>query len=485
MSKRTPSITPSKNGPLVVRHLEALKASTGRNVNTKASTVALCRCGGSKSKPYCDGTHGKNGFTDEKDKTRVPRRHDVYEGKTVTIHDDRGICSHAGYCTDGLPEVFQMGKEPWIDPDGASEDAIRKTIEKCPSGALSYEIDGKRFTAFASDEPELEITKDGPYRAKGFIDLESDDVPESKEHFALCRCGASKNKPFCDGSHHYEQFEDDGRFDPKIKGKEASKVPFDNHYDHIKNLSNDPEIEHSAMRTLETFPDFKTLLFKAAQLERMPLHKDEDVSLKTVIGKHAKKPLTIDLPFYVSHMSFGALSKEAKIALAKGSALASTATCSGEGGMPAEERDAAKYYIYEQGTAAFNYDEEKMKQADAIELKIGQGVKPGVGGYLPAHKVTEEIAKVRGLSENEASSAPNRLEGVDSTDDLKKRVDAIRKLTGGVPIGIKIATGNLEKDMSRALRAGPDFITIDCRGGATGASPTFLKDNVGIPPIYA
>jgi glutamate synthase domain-containing protein 2 len=184
-------------------------------------------------------------------------------------------------------------------------------------------------------------------------------------------------------------------------------------------------------------------------------------------------------------MSYGAISKEAKVALAKGSTLVDTAMCSGEGGMLPESRQAARHYIYEQGTAAFTYDEAIMKQADAVEIKIGQGVKPGLGGHLPQEKITSEIAGIRKLEKGEAAVAPARLAGIDEIRDLVKRVARIREITDGVPIGIKIATSHLEEDLAMALMAEPDFVTIDCRGGATGSTPKFIKDNVGIPAIFA
>jgi len=485
MSEKKATIFTVKNGPYVIKNLSHLSQTTDRKIELIKEPVALCRCGQSSNKPFCDGTHGRVGFDSSKSKDRVPRSEKKYEGKEVTIHDDRGICSHAGYCTDGLPSVFKMDEDPWIDPNGASKKDIIETIEKCPSGALSYEIDGVIYDAFHKHET-IKVVEDAHYRVKGFIVLEDEDNPKSEEHYALCRCGNSKNKPFCDGSHWYEKFKDDGlvkKEKPDIK--QSSKLPFDNHYDYIKTLSNKPEIIYSSMRTLERFPDFKTVLFKAAQLNRMPLNKDVDVHLDTVIGKRAKKPLKIGLPYYVSHMSFGAISKEAKLALSKGSAKANTAMCSGEGGMLKESYEQAKFYIYEQGTADFTYDEDAIKKADAVELKIGQGVKPGLGGHLPAKKVTKEIADTRGIDPNKDSEAPNRLHGIDSIDDLIERVSKIRKLNGGKPVGIKIATGQLEEDLKIAIKTKPDFITIDCRGGATGSSPQFLKDNVGIPPIYA
>jgi len=475
MSTKT-LISTSQNGPLVVKNLNSLTEANGKIFPIEKRTVALCRCGHSKNKPFCDGTHGKVAWTSEKEEGRQPRKSDNYIGKKITIHDDRGICAHAGYCTDGLPKVFQMGVEPWINPEAETVEKIIQTIKKCPSGALSYSIDGVLYDKF-STFPELQITKDGPYYVKGPIGLHDKDHPESEEHFALCRCGYSKNKPFCDGQHWYAKFKDEGKANPI--GLNA-----DENIANIQKLAKSGKSENSAMRTLKTFPGFETLVFKGAQLYKMPLNGDVAVNTKTIIGKTAKQPLELDLPFYVSHMSFGALSRGAKIALAKGTSLVGTAMCSGEGGMLPESRMAATKYIYELGTAAFSHIDSVIMQADAVELKIGQGVKPGLGGHLPAHKVTEEIAKIRGLKPGEASASPGRLSGVNNLEDLQKKVAHIKEITNGKPVGIKFASGHIEEDLEFALKAEPDFITIDCRGGATGSSPRFLKDNVGIPPIF-
>ncbi len=475
MSKKI-SISTSPNGPLVVRDMENLTEGNGNIFPVKKKTTALCRCGESKHKPFCDGTHGKIGWTDEKLEGRQPRKKGSYQGKKITIHDNRGICAHVGFCTAGLPKVFQMGVEPWINPDAETVEKVIKTIKKCPSGALSYSIDGVLYDKF-TEQPEIKVTEDGPYFVTGSVELHDNDHPESEEHFALCRCGKSKNKPFCDGQHWYTQFRDNGMAKP-IGLNSDTKVA------NIQKLAESGKSENSAMRTLQTFPGFETLVFKGAQLHKMPLNEEVGVNTKTIIGKTAKQPLEIEMPFYVSHMSFGALSREAKIALAKGSSLVGTAMCSGEGGMLPDERRAATKYIYELGTAAFSHIDSAMMQADAVEIKIGQGVKPGLGGHLPAHKVTEEIAKIRNLKPGEASVSPGRLSGVNNLEDLQKMVAHIKEITRGKPVGLKFASGHIEEDIAFALKADPDFITIDCRGGATGSSPRFLKDNVGIPPIF-
>ncbi|GAH84748.1 unnamed protein product, partial [marine sediment metagenome] len=237
----------------------------------------LCRCGNSKNKPFCDGTHGKTGWTDEKLEGRQPRKIDSYKSKKITIHDNRGICSHVGFCTDGLPKVFQIGVEPWINPDAETVGKIIQTIEKCPSGALSYSIDSVLYNKF-SEHPEIKITEDGPYFVKGSIELHDKDRPESEEHYTLCRCGKSKNKPFCDGQHWYTQFKDDGQVKP-IGLNTDEKVA------NIQKLAESGKSENSSMRTLQTFPGFETLVFKGAQLHKMPLNEDVKVNTKTIIGK--------------------------------------------------------------------------------------------------------------------------------------------------------------------------------------------------------
>ncbi len=264
-----------------------------------------------------------------------------------------------------------------------------------------------------------------------------------------------------------------------------SSDDFEEKYTRIVALARGQGSEIAPMRTRRTFPDWETILFRGAQLHRMPLNDDEAVGTKTAIGRTAAAPVEIEIPFYVSHMSFGALSREAKIALARGSRLAGSATCSGEGGMLPEERAEAGVYIYELGTASFSHRERAIKQANAVEIKIGQAAKPGLGGHLPAEKVTEEIASIRGIRPGQASISPGRHTGINNTDDLRRRVAEIRAACGGRPVGIKFSAGHVEQDLECALSAEPDFVTIDCRGGATGAAPVFVKDNVCVPPIFA
>lgn len=240
-----------------------------------------------------------------------------------------------------------------------------------------------------------------------------------------------------------------------------------------------------AMGTQMKMPGWDDILILGAQLNPMPLEEHAEVSLQTVIGKRAKKPMVLDMPVYISHMSFGALSRETKIALAKGSAAAGTAMCSGEGGILQEEKEAAYKYIFEYVPNLYSVTDENLKTADAIEIKIGQGTKPGMGGHLPGGKVTPEIAKIRNKPLGEDVISPSRFPGIDTKDDLKKLVSELRERSEGRPIGIKIAAGRIEKDLEYCVYAEPDFITIDGRGGATGASPAIIRDSTSVPTVYA
>ena len=191
------------------------------------------------------------------------------------------------------------------------------------------------------------------------------------------------------------------------------------------------------------------------------------------------------MPLYISHMSFGALSREAKVALAKGATAAGTAACSGEGGILPEEQAAAATYLYEYPPNGYSATDENLRGAAAIEIKIGQGTKPGMGGHLPGEKVTAEIAALRGKPVGEDVHSPSRFPGIETPGDLRALVSRLRDRSQGRPIGVKIAAGHLEEDLAFIAQSGADFITIDGRGGATGASPRFLRDSTSLPTIYA
>ena len=242
---------------------------------------------------------------------------------------------------------------------------------------------------------------------------------------------------------------------------------------------------HSSMGTQMKMPNWDDILILGAQLNPLPLDDGEPVNTTTIIGKHAKKPLVIENPVFISHMSFGALSKETKTALAKGSALAGSAMCSGEGGILPEEKAAAAKYIFEYVPNRYSVTPENLQSSDAIEIKIGQGTKRGMGGHHPGDKVTKEIAAIRGKAVGQDIQSPSKFPDIHTKEDLKELVYMLREASGGRPIGLKIAAGRIEKDLEYCVFAEPDFITIDGRGGATGSSPFFLREATTVPTIYA
>ena len=325
-----------------------------------------------------------------------------------------------------------------------------------------------------------------------------DEEKEGKPFSEMDKCPVCGQPP-----ERFRPLEEDGASDrddtsrsqenPGAEGESAP--PYDSRYvrhdesarymEEIHEMSVKGESLHAAMGTLLPLPKWEDILLLGAQLDPAPLDDGAEVNVRTVIGKHAAKPMVLESPVFVSHMSFGALSKEIKTALSMGSAAAKTAMCSGEGGILEEERAAAYKYIFEYIPNKYSVTDENLRNADAIEIKIGQGTKPGMGGHLPGSKVTEEIAAIRGKKQGEDIQSPSRFPEVKSKEDLKEMVDMLRQRSGGRPIGIKLAAGNIEQDIKYALFAGPDFITVDGRGGATGSSPLLLRESTSVPTIYA
>lgn len=231
---------------------------------------------------------------------------------------------------------------------------------------------------------------------------------------------------------------------------------------------------------------FDDLVFVPAQLSKRPVdYFKEKISSRTLLGRLSKKPIEIETPIVIGAMSFGALSRESKIALAKASTLAGSIENTGEGGMLPEEREFSKKLIIQYSTGRFGISEEVLKKADAIEIKIGQGAKPGQGGLLKKEKVTEEIARIRKVPMGEDVHSPAYHPDIKDIDDLKKRIDWLRELTGGVPIILKLGAGDVENDIKLAIKANPDIIAVDGMEGGTGAAPEIMLNEVGIPAVAA
>ena len=232
-------------------------------------------------------------------------------------------------------------------------------------------------------------------------------------------------------------------------------------------------------------PSWDDLQFVVGQLHKLPLLDDEPVGTGLVIGPNAKKPLELAIPLFVSDMSFGALSEEAKVALAKGAELAGTGICSGEGGMLADEQRANTRYFYELASARFGFAWDKVQQTQAFHFKGGQGAKTGTGGHLPGEKVKGKIAEVRGLAEGEPAISPARFPEWTSLEQFRDFAAEVREQTGGIPVGFKLSAQHIEKDIDAALAVGVDYIILDGRGGGTGAAPLIFRDHISVPTIPA
>lgn len=232
-------------------------------------------------------------------------------------------------------------------------------------------------------------------------------------------------------------------------------------------------------------PDWDDIQILTAQLARPPLLDDDAVDTSVVIGPGANKPLKLNIPLFVSDMSFGALSKPAKLSLARGAELAGTGICSGEGGMLPDEQEANSRYFYELASARFGFSWDKVAKCQAFHFKGGQGAKTGTGGHLPGHKNVGEISQVRGIPEGESAISPARFPEWTKPSEIKAFADEVRERTGGIPIGYKLSAQHIEDDIDAALEVGVDYIILDGRGGGTGAAPLIFRDNISVPTIPA
>jgi glutamate synthase domain-containing protein 2 len=320
---------------------------------------------------------------------------------------------------------------------------------------------------------------------KGFVAEETGDA-------YLCMCKHSKNPPYCDGTHatlKEESEEESGKSEAAPSSGATTEEP---NLAFIKALAKDGLSKtghHGEMGAMGVpgpeLPQWKDIQILAAQLATKPLMEDVPVATELIIGPNAKKPLKLDIPLFVSDMSFGALSEEAKIALSKGAELAGTGICSGEGGMLDEEQASNSRYFYEYASAKFGFEWEKLKRVQAFHFKGGQGAKTGTGGHLSANKVIGKIAEVRNLKEGTAAVSPPTFDDLRTPSDFKAFADKVREVTGGIPIGFKLSANHIEADIQFALDASADYITLDGRGGGTGAAPLIFRNNISVPTIPA
>ena len=313
----------------------------------------------------------------------------------------------------------------------------------------------------------------------------------------LCACKHTGNTPYCDGSHKQFSDADVGKEGPGVKADAsvqpiASATPEEPTVEFIHQLAREGLSKlghHGPMTSMgvprHLLPHWDDLQIMVAQMATKPLMEDRDVGTALVIGPEARKPLTLKIPMFVSDMSFGSLSEEAKIALAKGAELAGTGICSGEGGMLPEEQAANSRYFYELASAQFGYKEELLTKVQAFHFKGGQGAKTGTGGHLPGIKNKGKISKVRGIPEGQPAISPPTFKDLVTPADFKRFADHVRDITGGIPIGFKLSANHIENDIQFALDASADYIIMDGRGGGTGAAPEMFRNHISVPTIPA
>lgn len=311
---------------------------------------------------------------------------------------------------------------------------------------------------------------------------------------ALCQCKSSANAPFCDGTHASLGALNVGETAPEPKHNlpVATPTPEEPTVARIHDLARDGLSKlghHGEMGAMgvprKDLPHWDDIQILPAQMARKPLLDGTDVATNVIIGSRAAKPLQLDIPLFVSDMSFGALSQEAKTALARGAEMAGTGICSGEGGMLDEEQSENTRYFYELASAKFGWKPELVERVQAFHFKGGQGAKTGTGGHLPGDKVLGKIAEVRGLEPGQSAISPSTFEDLHTAQDFKRLADEIRERSGGIPIGFKLSANHIEDDIDFALEASADYIILDGRGGGTGAAPLIFRDHISVPTIPA
>lgn len=242
----------------------------------------------------------------------------------------------------------------------------------------------------------------------------------------------------------------------------------------------------SSMGSQKELPfKFDDLHLIPAQLSRIPLNQEEQVNTTVTIGPGAKKPFKVSSPLLISGMSFGAVSKNVRLIIGKTAMELGSGFNSGEGGVLEEEHQFSDHMIVQYSTGRFGLDEELIKNAAALEIRFGQGAYPGKGSYLPADKITSEVARIRGLERGEAAYSPAHHPDINNPQELEEKITWFKDLTGGSPVGAKVGCGNVEDDVRILAEAGVDFIALDGFGGGTGATTAYVRDNVGIPIIAA
>ncbi len=351
---------------------------------------------------------------------------------------------------------------------------------------------GKNYFWCACGRSKSQPFCDGSHAGSGITPMKFTADKDGKA--ALCQCKGTANRPFCDGTH--AQLGDKAPGDPAPVPRSdvpvARPTPEEPTVARIHELARDGLSKlghHGEMGAMgvprKDLPHWDDIQILAAQMARKPLLDEASVATAVTIGPRAQKPLNLAIPLFVSDMSFGALSLEAKTALARGAEMAGTGICSGEGGMLEEEHAENTRYFYELASAKFGWDLSKVEGVQAFHFKGGQGAKTGTGGHLPGDKVDAKIAEVRGLEVGEAAISPATFPDLHTPADFRKIADAVRERSGGIPIGFKLSANHIEDDIDFALEASADYIILDGRGGGTGAAPLIFRNHISVPTIPA
>ncbi len=347
---------------------------------------------------------------------------------------------------------------------------------------------GKNYFWCACGNSSTQPFCDGSHRGTGLSPVKY--APDKDSDVWFCMCKQTGNEPICDGTHANlekppERSKKTGAPEPRPTPEEPTvKFIHELAKDGLSKMGHDGEMAAMGV-PWPTLPKWDDIQILPAQLHKQPLLDDAEVGTEVVIGPNAKKPLVLKIPLFVSDMSFGALSEETKMALARGAELAGTGICSGEGGMLPEEQQGNSRYFYELASAKFGYHEGLLEKVQAFHFKGGQAAKTGTGGHLPGNKVSAKIAKVRCLPEGEDAISPSTFTDLHTVKDFKKFGDRVREITGGIPIGFKLSAQHIEDDMEFALKAGADYIILDGRGGGTGAAPLIFRNHISVPTIPA
>ena len=453
-------------------------------------TYYFCSCGRSNKQPFCDGSHAGTEF---KPKAFTPE-----QGGEAYLCNCK-YSQNTPYC-DGTHKQFtseQVGQSA-----GAS---AAPSLSGANSGAKPVIADNKPVKIELTAGEDCYFCTCGRSGNQPFCDGSHAGTEFKPKAFKadktggayLCNCKHTQNAPFCDGTHKQFSAEQVGQPGPGIAAK-AGEMPA------AKATKEEPTVElihqlareglskmghHGPMTSMgvprNELPQWDDLQIMVAQMAKKPLMEDAEVDTELVIGPKAKKPLRLKIPLFVSDMSFGALSEEAKVAMATGAELAGTGICSGEGGMLPEEQQANSRYFYELASAGFGYDEALLSRVQAFHFKGGQGAKTGTGGHLPGAKNIGKIFQVRGIPEGEPAVSPPTFLELVTVDDFKNFADRVRTLSGGIPIGFKLSANHIEQDIQFALDVGADYIILDGRGGGTGAAPEIFRDHISVPTIPA